>query len=128
MPATYTAGATPRDTVRLLIHDTNVDKPLFEDAEIDVFLALESNDVRYAAAQGLDTLAADQARVLKVIQVFDLRLEGDRVAKALMASAQRLRDVADREPFFDWAEWVTSPAEYRERVLDQLYRNAALLG
>ncbi len=61
MTTTYTAGSgTDRNTLRLLIQDTDTDSALFQDEELDVFLATEAN-VYYAAARALSTLLSHWA-------------------------------------------------------------------
>ncbi len=62
MTATYTVGSeTDRDALRLLIRDTDIpDNALFQDEELDVFLATEAN-VYYAAARALSTLLSHWA-------------------------------------------------------------------
>lgn len=64
MPFTYDA-TTNRGKVRLLLGDTDTTdatKQIFDDAEIDAFLALEDNDIRRAVAAGCESLAASSAR------------------------------------------------------------------
>ena len=63
MAFSYTAGSTAdRDRVRLEIGDTDSDRPLFEDAEIDDFLAQEGNSILGSAARACETLAVRFAR------------------------------------------------------------------
>lgn len=83
--------------VRLLCTDTEPDpeKPnrgrYFDDEEIGVFLALNDHDVRLAAAQALDQIAASQTLILKYIEINGLKTDGTRVAAALHAQAESLR-------------------------------------
>lgn len=56
---------TARGRVRLLLADTDTSdatKQMFTDAEVDAFLALESNEVYGAAAAACESLAASAAR------------------------------------------------------------------
>lgn len=76
--------------VRLLINDTDID-PVFSDEEIGVFLALEGDSVKLAAAQALDTIADDEALTSKVIRSQDLSTNGPSVAAGLRARAKDLR-------------------------------------
>lgn len=124
MTFSYAAGATDRDVVRLLITDTDEAHAIFEDAEIDAFLTLQGGNVRYAAASALDTIATSQALVLRITQIFDLKVDGTALARALHLRATQLREEADSEDYFDWAELVTSPSQYRERVWNQSLRGA----
>lgn len=125
MAATYDAD-TPVGTVRLLISDTDLSDPLFEDNEIQRFLALRGDDELLAAALALRTIAGNEAQVLKVIRLLDLDTDGAAVSKELRQLAQTLEDSADdaaSEAGFDIAPIVTSTASWRERL-----RNEALRG
>ena len=63
MAFSYTAGSTAdRDRVRLEIGDTDEDRILFQDAELDDFLAQEGNSILGAAARACETLATRFAR------------------------------------------------------------------
>jgi hypothetical protein len=80
--------------VRLLISDTDEADPVFSDAEVTAFLALESSNVRMAAAQALDTIASNEVMVSKVIRTQDLQTDGSKVAAELRARATSLREQA----------------------------------
>jgi len=116
--------------VRLLIKDTNITNPLFEDAEISAFLTMESDTVKRAAALALETIASDEALTTKAISVLDLRMDGPAVARSLMQRADKLREQADREDAadegaaFDVAEMVYDRFSYRERLANEALRNA----
>jgi hypothetical protein len=63
MAFTYTAGSTAdRDRIRLEIGDTDSDRALFEDSELDDFLAQEDNSVMGASARACEVLAVKFAR------------------------------------------------------------------
>ena len=63
MAFSYTAGSTAdRDRVRLEIGDTDSDRALFQDAEIDDFLAQEGDSVLKSSARACETLAVRFAR------------------------------------------------------------------
>ena len=63
MAFSYTAGSTAdRDRVRLEIADTDESRALFQDAEIDDFLAQEGDSVLKAAARACETLSMRFAR------------------------------------------------------------------
>ena len=84
---------TPRGQVRLIIGDTTEAAAMFEDASIDAFLTLaEDSDVRLASAVALDTIASNQALLLKKVKVGEISTDGPAVAKALREHAQALRD------------------------------------
>ena len=63
MAFSYTAGSTAdRDRVRLEIGDTDSDRVLFQDAELDDFLAQEGDNIIGASARACETLAVKFAR------------------------------------------------------------------
>ena len=90
MPTTYDLD-TPVGQVRLLVSDTTLDDPVFDDDELTAFLALEGGSVRLAAAQALDTIASNEVMVSKVIRTQDLQTDGAKVAAELRARAAELR-------------------------------------
>lgn len=111
--------------VRLLIPDRVAGDILFEDEELEAFLALESGNVRRAAALALETVAADQALTLKVIKTLDLTTDGAKVAEALLKRAEKLREQAaasedaEEGAAFDIAEMTPTVFAFRERVWKQ---------
>ncbi len=88
---------TPLGTVRLLCTDRDPDYEIFSDEEITVFLSLNEQDVRLAAAMALDQIAASQALILKYIEVNGLKTNGQAVANALHQQAESLRAQAAAE-------------------------------
>lgn len=91
MPFDYSIDYTTNlGRVRLLINDTD-EEPVFSDEEIEVFLTLEGQSVKLAAAQALDTIADDEALTSKVIKSQDLSTDGPSVAAGLRARATSLR-------------------------------------
>lgn len=123
MTATYDPS-TKVGTVRLLVSDVDLSDPLFEDNEIERFLALRGDDELLAAALALRTIAGNEAQVLKVIRLLDLDIDGAAVSKELRQLASTLEASADDVGAdFDWAPLVTSTASWRERL-----RNEALRG
>lgn len=114
----------PSGQVRLLINDVDPDNPVFEDDEIDAFLALEGGDVHRAAAEALDTIATNEALTLKVLKTMDLQTDGAKLAEALMARAEKLRATSDTdaEDAFAVAEFADPVFALRERRWRQLLR------
>ena len=96
MPNAYDP-TSPVGMVRLLCVDTNPDDYLFTDAEIGVFLSMEGDSVKRAAAQAIDTIADNEALLSKAITTQDLQTDGAKVAAQLHARAATLRAQADRE-------------------------------
>jgi hypothetical protein len=123
---TYTEDYTPLNIVRLLTNDKYEDTPIFYDHEINFFLALESNDTRKAAAKALETIAADEVLVQKVIKLLSLSTDGAKVAAELRANAKALRDQANEDTsgdgLFDIAEWVVDDATARQRLVNEALR------
>lgn len=81
--------------VRLLISDTDPANRFFSTLEIDDFLSMNTANARRAAAQALDTMAANEAMVSKKIRTQDLSTDGPAVAEALRKLAAELRRQAD---------------------------------
>ena len=116
--------ATDVGRVRLLIPDRDSTDPLFQDDEITAFLSLEG-DVRRATALALETLASDQALVLKAVRLLDITTDGGKVSDALLKRATGLREQAERAEMaeenglFDIAEMVPNSFAWRERVRNE---------
>lgn len=120
--------STELGQVRLLIPDKDEGHVIFQDEEIQVFLDMNDTSPRRAAAEALETIASDQAMVLKVISLLDLRTDGVSLAKELRERASRLRELAaqadaEDEALFDWAETADNAFQKRERVWKQAQRN-----
>ena len=119
---------TNRGKVRLKIGDTdtvNVNRQLFTDAEIDAFLAMNDSSILLSAAAALDAMAANQAMVLKVITIMDLKTDGASVARELRLEAKGMRETysefgeGDMAEMFDWAEYAETDFAKRERIYKQ---------
>ena len=96
MTFTYVPG-TPIGLVRQLCTDRDPDYEIFSDEEIEALLVLNNGNVRYAAADALDQIAASQTLILKHIEVNGLRTNGQAVANALHQQAESLRSRAAAE-------------------------------
>lgn len=124
MTTTYDL-ATDVGKVRLLIPDSDLDSGVvvFQDEDIEAFLSIEGDDIRLATAQALDTIAASEALVQKVIKTMDVQTDGAKLAEALMKRAKALRDQAaglvadDDDPFAvaEFADPVFGQREYLAR-------------
>lgn len=117
--------------VRMLIPDRVESVALLTDEEIEAYLDMNGEDVRYAAADALDMIASDQALTLKVITLMDLRTDGPATARALMDRADKLRTLSDNEEaatesedggLLDYGEMVVNEFTRRERVVKQAER------
>lgn len=112
-----------RGKVRLLIPDNKANAWVFADVEIDTFLAMESG-IKRAAALALETIASDEALVLKVIKILDVQTDGAKLADALLKRAKTLRDQADKEE----NDAAGDGFEVVEMVVDDFTARQALFG
>jgi len=129
---TFTYVATDLSTdlakVRRLISDVDSTEPIFTDEEIDAFLVMEASRVRRGAAMALETMAASDAYVLKVMKRGDLTTDGAKTADALRALARNLRDQDERSETEDLdgafviAEHVFDDFSARERLEKEALR------
>ncbi len=113
---------TDRGRVRMLITDRDETNPIFQDAEIDAFLDMNDDSIRLAAASALETIATDQALVLKVLVTLDLETDGAKVADSLMKRAASLRAQEESVGAFDVAEMVVNNFSERERLYNEILR------
>ena len=91
MAFSYTAGSTAeRDRVRLEIADTDEDRILFQDAELDDFLTQEGNSIYGASARACETLAVRFARDF-TFSADGASFQKGSVTQMFMAQAKRLR-------------------------------------
>ena len=98
--ASTTASTKNIALVRLLIPD-NQGEPenIFEDEEITAFLELEGNNLYFAAAQALDTIANDINLTYKSIEVMDVVVDAVSAAKEFRYRSAVLRTQgAQKEP------------------------------
>ena len=89
---------TPEQTMlaqtRALMADVGDTKYLTDD-QVQVYLDINDDNIRRAAADALDAIATSEVLVSKVIRTQDLQTDGAKVADALRKHADRLRDQAD---------------------------------
>lgn len=130
MAFTYSL-TTDAGKVRLMVPDNKSAAYVFEDDEIAAFLSLENDNVRRAAALALETIASNEAYVLKVIKLLDLQTDGAKTSDALLKRAALLRkqaddaDAAEDGGSWDIAEWTVSEFAERERLTNQWLRGAS---
>lgn len=120
MAFTYDVS-TDRGKVRLLITDVVEANALFQDAEIDAFLSMNTT-VRLSAAAALEVIAASEVLVLKKITNLDLETDGPAVAKELRELAKQLRAQDSALGAFDIAEQIHDDFTLREYYLKQAQR------
>jgi hypothetical protein len=91
--------ATKVGQVRILIGDTIQDSGeyIYSDPIIGGYLIVNSDNVKYAAADALDTLATNEAYISKKIRTESLQTDGASVANAIRLHATALRSRARQE-------------------------------
>jgi len=113
--------------VRLLIGDRDPAASIFRDAEIQAFLDFNDSSLKRAAADAVETLASDQAYVLKAVTTLDITTNGPAVARALREHAATLRSQADASDaqegsLFDIAELNTNAFQARQIITNKWLR------
>ena len=117
--------ATNNGKVRLLIQDTTEADAVFTDAELAVFLDMESDNVRRGAAMALEAMAADKARLSKRQRTLNWDKDTRGVAKELREQAASLRASEDSAPQYGTAEVNGGVFTALEIINNQLVRDNA---
>ncbi len=95
------------------------------DAQLQDLLDLEG-DVRLAAADALDTIAASESMIQKKIKILDLQTDGPAITAALQARAKTLREqvfnIEMNESTFDITEQINDKPGFREKVIKDWMR------
>lgn len=129
MPITFTVDQdTDIGKVRLLISDLDQEQAIFpDDSYIQTFLTMENDEVKLAAALALETIAANRALTMQVIQLLDLKMDGKSTAEGIRKSAQALRDSAAEDwNGFDIAENPSdSVFAYRDFLIRRIVAESA---
>lgn len=92
---------TPAGQVRLLIPDTDEDNFLLPDEAINSLLSVYDDNIKRAAAAGLDAIASSTVMLLKYVKTDDLTVDGPAVGKELRLRARALREEADADDLED---------------------------
>lgn len=121
--------SSPVGQVRVLIPDLrkledlrdlrNEPRYLFADEEIEAFLAVNSGNVKLAAADACDAIGMDKALQLLVLKTDDKQTDGAKLLSAIVGRARQLRAQAreDEEnnlcfdvvqPTFEPVDWVVN--------------------
>jgi hypothetical protein len=74
---------------------------IFNDAQIQAFLVLYSDNVKRAAAQAKLVLATSEALINKVIKTYDFTTDGAKLGAELRAQAKMLQDEAAQDDMVD---------------------------
>jgi hypothetical protein len=103
--------ATVVGQIRLLIPDVEQLEDLanptadaayiFNDAQIQAFATLYTNNVKRAAAQAKLVLATSEALINKVIRTADYTTDGAKLGAELRAQAKQLNEEADKDDLAD---------------------------
>lgn len=121
--------SSPVGQVRVLIPDLrkledlrdlrNEPRYLFADEEIEAFLAVNSGNVKLAAADACDAIGMDKALQLLVLKTDDKQTDGAKLLSAIVARARQLRASAREDevsnlcfdvvhPTFEPVDWVVN--------------------
>jgi hypothetical protein len=97
--------------IRLLIPDveqlanpadpTATAEYIFNDAQIQAFASMYSDNIKRAAAQAKLVLATSEALINKVIRTTDYTTDGAKLGAELRAQAKQLQEEADRDDLAD---------------------------
>lgn len=116
--------------IRMRIFDEDPANVIFSDEKIaSVYATLERSNIKRTAAFLLETIATQQALILKVIKNLNLQTDGAKLADSLVKQAKDLRAQADEEDdeiadVFDWAEQVFDVFNERELLIKEIQRDA----
>lgn len=144
---TYDFNTAPQlSQVRMMIADTDITHPIFDDDEVNNALYLESSQglfvsgqavptavsyapsipivysVRRAAALLLDCIASNKAKLAALSELLDVHLQPEKAAQELRAQAKALRDTEANMGNFAIAEMGDGAFWERERIYKQLLR------
>ena len=113
--------STNTGLVRILISDTDPNKPIYGDEAIEAVLAIDDN-VFSASATLLRAIAVNQALLLKVTSFLGSSLDGTAVARELRLLADKYLEraqVYDSEQgnLWDWANTIDGPFAQREILI-----------
>jgi hypothetical protein len=151
MAVTFTYDVTINPAifyVRLLIADTDPEKPIFGDDEIQGAFTIQasvyqssqfysrgatgrstlaSSPVSYlrVAALLLDAIAANKARLSSITQLLDVKLSPDKAAASLREQADRLRSVEDDSGAFAIIEQCPTSWTFLDRFYKTIQRQNA---
>lgn len=121
--------SSPVGQVRVLIPDLrkledlrdlrNEPRYLFTDEEIEAFLAVNSGNVKLAAADACDAIGMDKALQLLVLKTDDKQTDGAKLLAAIVGRARQLRAQAKEDevnnlcfdvvqPTFEPVDWAVN--------------------
>ena len=106
MACTYDI-TTNRGKVRLIIGDTSTTACIFSDAEIDIFLSMNSGNINLAAADALAAWMAKYTLLPEAEKIGDYSYT-NKVIEKMNKLMKELRDKDASTPVMDWSEWNLS--------------------
>jgi hypothetical protein len=111
---------------RLLITDTDSDRPLLDDDDVQAFITMTGHYMP-AAAMALDTIAANMLLSQGVVNIMGMTVDSAAAAKMLMARAEKLRSdyalySASNGPGFATAEMPDGAFSWEEKILKEYMR------
>lgn len=112
--------------VRLLIGDTDITSPKFQDDELSALLTFENGEWGLAAADALESLAATVGSTQSSVKIGDYQNSAADQVKNLQTQAQRLRDMVWNTPAFAAIEDDVSSFTRLEIIRNWILRNLPL--
>lgn len=85
------------DTEEIDYTDSGTPSFLIDDGQIEALLAVNSDNIKRAAADAIDALATSEAYISKVTRTEDLQTDGAKVGNMISLRAARLRASADED-------------------------------
>lgn len=117
-------NTTDRGKVRLLCTDSDSTAPVFDDSEIDVFLALAPSGVFAAAALACETWARSRSKLAQQVRNADGTTSQRYSMAELLALAKSLREAALSGALVTDTLSITSPNELLDSYRPE-WRNMA---
>lgn len=116
MTATYnTTSPTDRDRLRLKIGDTNTSHPIFEDEELDMILA-DDSEVLLAAASACRIIAASASRQAVALSLPGVTISKTSIPDKFLAMADAFEKQAETGATADTANWYTNDAAFYDAI------------
>ena len=108
-------ATSPLFQTRLHAGDTEVSSAIWSDAELNYFLSISGSVVQLAAAQALESLALDRAKLANAVHIGAFGNGEAEAYKAIAERAKRLRSIAPAVPIVASTDQVFVPSKNRGR-------------
>ena len=112
--------ATAIESVRVRIGDT--DSSIFTDAQIQIFLDEQDEDILLSAADAITAMAASASIVAKLYQTGTITRDRKQVPTRLLEVAKFYRNMASSEPCTDVIEMGHSIPQLSDIAFNQVLR------